>query len=76
MRMYSAAPKRLKIREDALNSMHRIFGSPDVDGIRPQINTHAERVFHQFQVFVAGPEQGLKIRRNLQCDLQWNNEPP
>ena len=44
MRMYSAAPKRLKIREDALNSMHRIFGSPDVDGIRPQINT-PEKIF-------------------------------
>jgi hypothetical protein len=47
-----------------------------VNCIGAEINPHTELVFHQTQIFVAGPEQGLKIGRDLQSDLQWNKRPP
>jgi hypothetical protein len=41
-----------------------------------KIDPHSQRVFHQSQVFVAGPEQGLEVGRDLQSDLQWFKQPP
>src|ERR1035441_2854942 len=45
-------------------------------GVGAQVDAHAERVFHQPEVFIAGPEQGLKIGRDLQGDLQRVLRPP
>jgi hypothetical protein len=38
--------------------------------VRAEIDPHTERVFHKSQVFIAGPEKGLKVGRNLQSELQ------
>ena len=68
--------KRLEVLEDALHARHALFRSLHVNGIGPQIDPDAERVFHQPEVFIAGPEQGLKIGRDLQSDLQRIRQPP
>jgi hypothetical protein len=47
-----------------------------VDGIGAEIDPDAECVFHQPEVFIASPEQGLKVGRDLQSDLQRNRQPP
>src|SRR5580698_5599697 len=45
-------------------------------GVRSQVDPHAELVFHQPEVFIAGPKQGLKVWRDFQSDLQRNRQPP
>jgi hypothetical protein len=45
-------------------------------GVGAQINAHAERVFHEPEVFIASPEEGLQVGRDLQSDLQWVRWPP
>jgi hypothetical protein len=47
-----------------------------MDGIGAVVNANAERVFHEPEVFIASPEEGLQIRRDLQCDLQCFQWPP
>ena len=64
------AAQRLEVLEDALDAGHAFVGPLHVHGVGAQIDADAERVFHQSEVFVAGPEQGLKIGRDLQSDLQ------
>ena len=39
-------------------------------GVGTKIDPHTERVFHQPEVFIAGPEQGLKVRCDLQRSVQ------
>jgi hypothetical protein len=39
-------------------------------GIGTKIDAHTERVFHEPEVFIASPEKGLQIGRDLQRDLQ------
>jgi hypothetical protein len=45
-------------------------------GVGAEIDPHAERVFHQSEVFIASPKQRLKIGRDLQSDLQRFLWPP
>src|ERR1035437_11178311 len=45
-------------------------------GIGAKIDADAERVFHEPEVFIASPTQGLKIGRDLQSDLQRFRWPP
>src|ERR1035437_5084801 len=45
-------------------------------GIGAKIDADAERVFHEPEVFIASPEQGLQVGRDLQSDLQWFRWPP
>jgi hypothetical protein len=45
-------------------------------GIGAEIEPHAKPVFHQPEVFIASPKQGLKVGRDLQSDLQRNLRPP
>jgi hypothetical protein len=39
-------------------------------GVGAKIDMNAERVFHEPDVFIASPEQGLQIGRDLQGNLQ------
>jgi hypothetical protein len=41
-----------------------------VYGIGAKIDPDAKRIFHQSEVFIAGPEQGLEVGRDLQSDFQ------
>jgi hypothetical protein len=56
----------LEIHEDALDSSHRIRLTFHINRVRPEIDTHMERIFHEPEVFVAGPEQGLKMGRDVE----------
>jgi hypothetical protein len=47
-----------------------------MDGVGAKIDAHAERVFHEPEVFIASPEQGLQIGGDLQSDLQRFRWPP
>jgi hypothetical protein len=47
-----------------------------MDGIGTKIDAHAKRVFHEPEVFIASPKQGLQIGSDLQSDLQWFRWPP
>jgi hypothetical protein len=47
-----------------------------MDGIGTKIDAHAKRVFHEPEVFIASPEQGLQIGGDLQSDLQGFRWPP
>src|SRR5271155_5660061 len=76
MRIHPRLSQRFKVREDALHPANALLRPLHMNRVGAEINPHAERVFHQSQVFVAGPKQGLKVGRNLQSDLQWNKRPP
>jgi hypothetical protein len=45
-------------------------------GVGAQIDPNAELVFHKPEVFIASPEQRLKVGRDLKGDLQRNRQPP
>jgi hypothetical protein len=70
MRMDALASQRLEILKDALHLDHTFFRSLHMHSVGAKIDSHPERVFHQPEILIAGPEQGLKIGRNLQSDLQ------
>ena len=62
--------QRLEVLEDAPDAGHAFFRSLHVHGVGAKIDADAERVFHQPEVFIASPEQGLEVGRDLQSDLQ------
>ena len=66
----------LKVLEDTPYAGHGWFQALHMHGVGAEIDIYAERVFHQPDVFVAGPEQGLKIGSDLQSDLQRFRWPP
>jgi hypothetical protein len=47
-----------------------------MDGVGAKIDADTERVFHEAEVFIASPEKGLEVGRDLQSDLQWVRWPP
>ena len=70
------ASQGFEILKDALDTGHAFVRSLDMHGVGTKIDAHAERVFHQPEVFIASPEQGLEIGRDLQSDLQRFMCPP
>jgi len=70
------AAQRFEILKDALDSGNSVVGTRYVYGIGAEVDADAELVFHQPEVFIASPEQGLKVWRDLQSDLQRNRGPP
>ena len=62
----SLASQRFVVLENALDAGDGFVGPLDHDGIGYQIDARMESILHQSQIFVAGPEQGLKIG----CDLE------
>jgi hypothetical protein len=64
------AAKGLEVLKDALDALDASFRSFHVDGVGAKVDADAERVFHEPEVFIAGPEQGLEVGRDLQSDLQ------
>ena len=68
--MDALAAQRFEVLEDAPHARHASFRAFHVHGVGAQVDAHAKRVFHQTEVFIAGPEQGLKVGRDLQSDLQ------
>jgi len=41
-----------------------------MDGVGAQIDADVERVFDEVEVFIASPEEGLQVGRDLQGDFQ------
>ena len=64
------AAQRLEVLKDALDASHRVFRPFHMHGVGAKIDAHAERVFHQPEVFIASPKQGLKVGRDLQISVQ------
>jgi hypothetical protein len=62
----SLAAQRFIVLENAFDAHNGVLGALDHDGIGYQIDARMEGVLHQSEIFVAGPEQGLKIG----CDLE------
>ena len=56
--------------KDALDSDNARFRSLHMHGVGAKIDADAKRVFHKPEVFIASPEQGLEVGRDLQSDLQ------
>ena len=70
------AAQRLEVREDLADALDGGLGALHMHGVGAQIDAHAKRVFHEPEVFIASPEEGLKVGRDLQVDLQWVRWPP
>jgi len=68
--MHPSPPQPFKVREDASNPSHAILSPLNMHRVGAKIDSHTEHVFHQSQIFVAGPKQGLKVRRDLQSYFQ------
>ena len=62
--------QRLEVREDLADALYGGLGTSDVDGVGAKIDAYAERVFHEAEVFIASPEEGLQVGRDLQGDFQ------
>jgi hypothetical protein len=45
-------------------------------GVGTKIDVHIERIFHQHEIFIVSPEEGLEVGRDLQSDLQSFLKPP
>jgi hypothetical protein len=70
------AAQGLEVGEDLADADDGGFGAFDVDGVGAKIDAHAERVFHEAEVFIASPEEGLEVGRDLQSDFQRVRWPP
>jgi hypothetical protein len=70
------ASEGFEVLKDALDPSYAILRSLYTDGVGAQIDADAERVFHEPEVFIASPEKGLQIGRDLQGDLQRFRWPP
>jgi hypothetical protein len=68
--MHAGPAQRLKVLKDAPDARYAGFRSLHMHSVGAQIDPHAERIFHQAEVFVASPEQGLKVGRDLESNLQ------
>ena len=70
-------PQRLVILKDSLDAAKGVLRTLNRDRIGYQVDAHTESVLHQSQIFVAGPEQGLKIGRDLEMfSHQARKKPP
>ena len=74
--MDALAAQGLEVLKDAPDAGDAFVGALHMHGVGAKIDADAERVFHQPEVFIAGPEQGLKVGRDLQSDLQRVQRPP
>ena len=68
--------QRFKVLKDALDALNARVLSFHMHGVGAKIDADAERVFHEPEVFIASPEEGLQVGRDLQSDLQWFRWPP
>lgn len=41
-----------------------------MDGVRAKVDTNAELVFHQKEIFITSAEEWLKVGRDLECSFQ------
>jgi hypothetical protein len=76
VRINALPAQRLEILKDALHPTDTFFRPFHVHCIRAKIDLDAKVIFHQPEVFIAGPEQGLKVWGDLQSDLQCFQYPP
>jgi hypothetical protein len=58
VRIDALAAQGLEVLKDALDAGDARFRSFHVHGVGAQIDAHAERVFHEPEVFIASPETG------------------
>jgi hypothetical protein len=70
------ASEGFEVLKDALDPSYAILRSLYTDGVGAQIDADAERVFHEPEVFIASPKQGLEVGSDLQSDLQRIRRPP
>src|ERR1700722_4381691 len=76
MGMHALLSQRLEVLEDALHNGNALVRTLHMNRVGAQIDTHAKRVFHQSEIFVTGPEEGLKGGCNFQSNLQLIWRPP
>src|ERR1019366_1674185 len=76
VRVDALPAQRLEVLEDALHSRHALFLSLHAHGVGAKIDADAELVFHEPEIFIASPKEGLEVGRDLQSDLQRIQCPP
>ena len=65
LQIVSTSAEELEIREYTFDLGYALGRALNVYCIGSQIDPHAKAIFQEPEVFVAGPEQGLKIRRDF-----------
>jgi hypothetical protein len=74
--IHALAAKSFEVLKHAPDAVDGGFRALHVHSVGAEIDPDAERIFHQPEVFIAGPEKGLKVRGDLKSDLQGSRQPP
>src|SRR5579863_5416476 len=76
MQIDALPPQPLEVLKHALYAGNAVIRPFHVHRVGAKIDLDAKAIFHQLEVFIAGPEQGLKVWGDLQSDLQCFQCPP
>jgi len=66
----SPATQGLVIVKESTETSQGVVRSVGMNAVGANVDAQAEGIFKQDEVFIAGPEEGLKMRRNLEYGFQ------